>query len=271
MPELHLPNSVTIHYEEYHPSGSPTVLLLHGLGSAGADWLLQFKPLGEAGYHVLAPDLRGFGQSSWPGHTSVTAMADDMAVLLRELEAAPAHVVGISMGGTVALQLALDHPDLVRRLVLVNTFARLRPQGIGGYLYFPLRMLLMYTVGLERQARLVSRRIFPKPDQAVLRMQLYQRIVHTDPRAYRATMWALLRFNVEPRLHEIRVPTLVITGAEDTTVPPAAQRRLVAGIPGAQQIVIPGSGHAVILDNPVAFNQALLSFLGAEETQAVEG
>lgn len=261
MPKVELSNGVTIHYEEHNPAGSPTVLLLHGLGSAGADWLLQFPPLAAAGYRVLAPDLRGFGQSSWPEKTSVPAMAQDMALLLHTLEAAPAHAVGISMGGTVALQLALDHADLVRRLVLINTFARLRPQGLSGYLYFPLRALLMYTMGLETQARLVTQRIFPHPDQAELRDQLYQRVIHTNPRAYRATMWALLRFNVEKRLGDIRVPTLVVTGEEDTTIPPAIQRRLVEGIPGAQQVVIPQAGHAVIADSPDEFNRALLSFL----------
>jgi pimeloyl-ACP methyl ester carboxylesterase len=261
MPELTLPHGITIHYEEPNPDGSPAVLLLHGLGSAGADWLLQFEPLTQAGYRVLAPDLRGFGQSSWPGQTSVQAMAGDMGLLLRQLDTAPAHVVGISMGGTVALQLALDQPDLVRRLVLVNTFARLRPQGLSGYLYFPLRMALMYTLGMETQARLVVQRIFPRPDQEELRRQLFQRIAHTDPRAYRATMWALTRFNVEDRLGEIRVPTLVVTGEEDTTVPPAVQRRLAESIPGAQHVVIPGGGHAVIADSPDEFNRVLLGFL----------
>ncbi len=188
-------------------------------------------------------------------------MARDMALLLQELETGPAHVVGISMGGTVALQLALDHTDLVRRLVLVNTFARLRPQGLSGYLYFPTRMLLMYTVGIETQARAVTRRIFPHPDQEEFREELFQRIVNTDPQAYRASMWALARFNVEKRLAEIRVPTLVVTGSQDTTVPPASQRRLAEGIPGARQVVIPEAGHAVIIDHPDEFNEALLSFL----------
>lgn len=261
MPEIRLGNGVTIHHEEYNSTGSPAVVLLHGLGSAGADWLLQFKPLGDAGYRVLAPDLRGFGQSSWPGETSVPAMAQDIALLLDELDAGAAHVVGISMGGTVALHLALDHPQRVGRLVLVNTFARLRPQGISGYLYFPLRMGLMYTVGMETQARLVAQRIFPRPEQDVYRHQLYQRIVNTNPRAYRAAMWALARCNAEHRLGSISAPTLVVTGGQDTTVPPAAQSRLVEGIPGARQVVIPEAGHAVIIDSPVEFNRALLSFL----------
>ncbi|MBS1251633.1 MAG: 2-hydroxy-6-oxo-6-phenylhexa-2,4-dienoate hydrolase [Anaerolineales bacterium] len=250
-----------IHYEEHNPAGEPAVLLLHGLGSAGADWLLQFKPLAEAGYRVLAPDLRGFGQSSWPGRTSVPDMARDVALLLDEIDAGAVHVAGISMGGTVALQLALDHAPRVRRLALVNTFARLRPQGISGYVYFPLRMLLMHTLGMETQARLVTRRIFPRPDQAVYRLQFYQRVVNTDPSAYRAAMWALVRLNVEHRLGEIRVPTLVVTGEDDTTVPPAAQHRLVEGISGARQAVIPKAGHAVIADSPIEFNRVVLPFL----------
>lgn len=264
MPDRALSNDVTIHYEEYNLAGSPTVLLLHGLGSAGADWLLQFKPLGDAGYRVLAPDLRGFGQSTWPGHTSVPEMAQDMVLLLDAVGARVVHVVGISMGGTVALQLALGRAERVRRLVLANTFARLRPQGLNGHLYFILRMLLMYTLGLETQARVAAERMLPRPEQAVYRYQLYQRVVHTDPRAYRAAMWALIRFDVEERLADIRSPTLVITGGQDTTVPPAAQRRLVAGIPGARQVVLPEAGHVVIADSPVAFNQALLPFLGSD-------
>lgn len=264
MPEVRLSNGVTIHYEEYNPAGSSAALLLHGLGSAGADWLLQFKPLGEAGYRVLAPDLRGFGESSWPGRTSVPDMARDVVLLLDELGVEAADVVGISMGGTVALQLALERTDRVGRLVLVNTFARLRPQGLSGYLYFPLRMVLMYTLGLETQARLVAKRMFPRPDQAAYRLQLYQRVVRTDPQAYRASMWALARFNVEDRLHEVRVPTLVITGGGDTTVPPAAQRRLAEGIPSARRAMLPDAGHAVIVDSPIEFNRVLLPFLDSK-------
>lgn len=261
MPEISLSSNVTIHYEEHNPAGAPAVLLLHGLGSAGSDWLLQFPPLVTAGYRALAPDLRGFGRSSWPGNTSVPLMARDMAALLGGLDAGPAHVVGISMGGTVALQLALDHPDRVRRLVLVNTFARLRPQGLSGYLYFPLRMVLMYTLGIDAQARAVTQRIFPHPDQDELRAELYQRIVNTNPQAYRSSMWALGRFNAEHRLRDLHILTLVLTSDEDTTVPPATQRRLAERIPGARQIVIPGAGHAVIADHPDEFNESLLSFL----------
>lgn len=264
MSKIALSNGVTIHYEEHNPAGSPAVLLLHGLGSAGADWIMQFPPLVTAGLRVLAADLRGFGQSPWPGGTSVPAMAEDMALLLRELEAAPAHVVGISMGGTVALQLALEHAELVRRLVLVNTFARLRPQGLGSYLYFPLRMVLLHTLGLETQARVVTQRIFPHPDQKDLREELYDRIVSTDIHAYRASMRALARFNAEDRLGEINAPTLIVTGDQDTTVPPPVQRRLVEGIPGARQVVVPEAGHAVIVDHPDEFNQTLLSFLAEQ-------
>jgi 3-oxoadipate enol-lactonase len=263
MPEVRLANEVDIHYEEYNRDGDRTVLLLHGLGSAGIDWLLQFKLLAEAGFRIIAPDLRGFGRSSWPGHTSVAEMATDVAFLLDTLDVRWAHVVGISMGGTVALQFALDHAERVGRLVLVNTFARLRPQGLGPLLYFALRVGVIYTLGLERQAYVVSRRLLPRPEHALYRFQLRQRIAATDPRAYRAAMWALLRFNVERRLGEIQVPTLVVTGEADSTVPSAVQRRLAEGIPTADQVRLPESGHAVIVESPAAFNRVLCDFLAS--------
>lgn len=261
MPAIDLSDTLCLHYEEVNPSGAPTVLLLHGLGSAGGDWVFQFGPLSRAGYRVLAPDLRGFGRSSAPPEVTVQAMAEDMAVFLERMGAAPAHVVGISMGGTVALQLALDHPDMVRRLVLVNTFARLRPQGLSGRFYMLARAVLAALMGPQKQAEMVARRLFPHPGQELLRENILRRITQTNPCAYRSAMRSLMRFDVEGRLGELRMPVLVVTGAEDTTVPPPVQRVLVRGIPGARQTVVEGSGHGIIADNPEAFNRILLEFL----------
>ncbi len=265
MPTYDVSPDCTIHYLEHNPQGHPPVLLLHGLGSCGEDWVLQVTPFTAAGYRLIAADARGFGRSSYPGGgLTVRQMAEDMARLLEGIQAAPAHVVGISMGGTLALQLALDHPDLVRRLVLVNTFARLRPRSLRGWAYVLLRGVLVHTLGLPTQARMVARRIFPKPEQAPYREVLYQRITQTNPAAYRAAMRALVRFDVMDRLGEVRAPTLVVTGSEDTTVPPEEQAHLVRGIPNVRQVVIEGGGHAVILDHAEAFNQAVLDFLGED-------
>lgn len=262
MPAIDLSDVLCLHYEEVNPSGSPPVLLIHGLGSAGGDWAFQFGPLAEAGYRVLAPDMRGFGRSSAPPEVTVQAMAQDMACFLGRVNAVPAHVVGISMGGAIALQLALDHPETVRRLVLVNTFARIRPLGLGGWLYFATRALQTFLAGPKRQAQQVARYVFPHPHQQVLRENLIRRISQTNPCAYRAAMRSLMRFDVRHRLGELRMPVLVVTGAEDTTVPPSIQRTLAQGIPGARHVVVEGSGHGTIADSPETFNRILLEFLG---------
>ncbi len=105
--------------------------------------------------------------------------------------------------------------------------------------------------------------MFPRPEHAAHRDLLVRRIVESDPVAYAAAMRALVGFDARDRLAEIRAPTLVVTGARDTTVPPAVQAELARGIPGARHVVIDGGGHAVVVDQAEAFNRAVLEFLRA--------
>lgn len=266
MPILQITPKLRIHYLEYNPQGSPSVLLLHGLGATGASWILQIPVLVEAGYHVIAPDARCFGQSTYPGGgVRISDLAADTACLINHLGIDPVHVVGISMGGTIALQLALDAPLLIRKLVLVNTFARLRPKSPNLWFYYLLRFILLHMLGLAVQARAVAHRIFPRVDQDLYRQELVRQIGQADPRGYRAVMRALALFNVYNRLGEIHIPTLVISGASDSTVPINLQLELGHGIPSAKHILIPEAGHAVIIDQPELFNTHLLEFLEASQ------
>jgi 3-oxoadipate enol-lactonase len=245
-----------------NPGGTPGVLLLHGLGSNGDAWTLQFEPLIQAGCRPLAPDAPGFGGSRYDGQGwNFKRIAAALAALLKERGAAPAHIVGLSMGGVIAQQFALDYPDLVRKLVLVSTFAILRPAHWSGYLYFLQRLIMVNTLGLPTQAKFVAQRVFPHPEQESLRQILIEQVTRADPRAYRAAMLNLGLFNVVGRLREIKAPTLVVTGENDTTVEPVRQKILVEGIAGARQVVIPGAGHAVSVDKPEEFNRVLLEFL----------
>lgn len=263
MPYLPIDSRHSIHYLEFNPAGSKTVLLLHGLGATGDSWVLQVPALIESGYRLLAPDVRGFGKSDFPGGKSnITDMSQDMARLLEETHTTSAAVVGISMGGTIALQLALDTPCIVDHLVLINTFSSLRPKKASIWLYFAFRFILVHTLGLKVQAKAVSRRIFPNPQQETFRQELERQIASADERGYRSAMRALGKFNVTHRLGEIQCPTLIITGAEDSTVPPENQRQLVEGIQNARQIMIPGAGHAVTIQEPERVNQILLEFFG---------
>ena len=251
-----------LNYLDPHPAGHPVVLLLHGLGAEASSWTLQMPALIGAGFRPLAVDTPGFGQSAYDGSGwSIRRVAAEMAGLLDNLHSGPAHVVGLSMGGTIAQQLALDSPRLVRTLVLVSTFAVLRPDNLSGWMYFMQRLVLVNTLGLPAQAKVVAQRVLPGPQNAQFREMLVDTICRADPRAYRKAMTSLGMFNSLKRLGEIKVPTLVVTGADDTTVAPSRQQSLVNGIAGARQVIIPGAGHAVPVQQAERFNRELLRFL----------
>jgi len=258
-----------LHFLDPNPSGSPGVLLLHGLGADASSWTLQFPALVEAGFRPLAPDVPGFGASRYDGRGwSLKRVAAALAGLLDEAATGPVDVVGLSMGGVIAQQLALDKPQCVKKLALASTFAALRPESAAGWVYWLRRTLLVSFKGIPAQARFVAGRLFPRPEQEPLRRMLIEQITRADPRAYRAAMRALGLFDSRRRLAQIQAPTLVITGADDGTVSPSAQRALAQGIPGARQVVIAGAGHAVSVDHFEEFNAALLAFL-AERSEVV--
>jgi pimeloyl-ACP methyl ester carboxylesterase len=253
----------SLHYRDPNPTGNPAVLLLHGLGADASSWTLQIPALTSGGFRPIAVDIPGFGQSPYGGRGwSIRRVARDAADCLVELQTGPAHVLGLSMGGTVAQQFAVDTPRLMRKLVLVSTFAILRPENLSGWLYFMQRFFLVSLFGVPAQAKVVAQRIFPDPEQEELRKILVETISRADPRAYRKAMTSLGLFNSVKWLKEIKAPTLVVTGEDDTTVNPARQRLLVDGIPNVRQVVIPGAGHAVPVDQPDRFNRELLAFLG---------
>lgn len=251
-------NGVRTWYAE-SGSGEP-LLLLHGLGSSSDDWLLQIPTFSNR-WRVIAPDLRGHGRTPLPDTTlTIEQMAADMAELLERLDARPAHVLGLSMGGCVALALALARPDDVRSLILVNTGAAIRLSG-RRYLRGLTRVIALLVGGPPAMARVVARGLFPDPDQALLRQEAAARLSQVAPRAYLSAVRALLRFDARPRLAEIRCPTLVIAGAEDGTLGPQPTRYLADHIPGARLVIIPRSRHVTPIDQPEAFNRTVLNFL----------
>ncbi len=251
-----------MYYEDPNPNGKPAVLLLHGLGADSASWSYQTPVLLSQGMRPIIPDIPGFGKSRYVNKRwSIPGVTVELAGLVTDLSATPLVLVGISMGGTLALQLALDFPQCIERLVLVNTFASLRPRRFSELSYLAIRFLRANLIGVKAQAEMVAWRIFPRSNQAELRKMLIESIHHSDPAVYRAAMRSLGLYNVTKKLGKIRNPTLVITGTEDSTVPLAAQADLAEKIPGAKQVFIPGGGHAVTVDQPERFNQVMLDFL----------
>jgi len=259
----HPGSSSRMFYSLHEPDQSDrgSITLLHGLGSCGDDWLLQVPPL-VGHYRILAPDLPGHGNSSLERRLPlISHYADDVASLIAAQELYPTHVVGLSLGGLVAQQLALDYPELVRSLTLVNTFPQLKTALGRRKLRSMGRLSFLLRGNMEGVGQWVAEGLFPGPDQAFMRQAAAERIGSNPRRAYLQAMWAAFRFNSRRRLPEINTPTLVVAGDADTTVSMDANMELVRCIPGAQLAVIPNSGHATPIDAADEFNQTLLDFL----------
>jgi 3-oxoadipate enol-lactonase len=267
MPTFQRDHGEKLYYLDENPGSRETILLLHGLGVNSQSWVLQIPDFVKAGYRVIAPDLPGFGQSSDCAFKGFVHMAAGISNLVQYLEVQSVTTLGISMGGIVALQLALDYPSKVDRLVLVNTLAKL---DLGNPLLWPYylsRVVLIQTRGLEDQAKVVARHLFPRPEDELYRQATIESIKEADLDSYRRALRAIARFNVQPRLREIDCPTLVITGANDTTIPAKNQLGLAEGIPKADHVIIQNAGHAVCIDQSESFNRSVLEFLARHAIQ----
>ena len=256
-------NGIEIHYDT-HGDGSP-LLLLHGLGCSGEDWGRQLASF-TATRSVITPSLRGFGSSHKPpGPYTIEEHAADMHALLDQLGVGRCDVLGFSMGGAVALQMALDATDRIDRLVLVNTQAEFELDHWRRYLAAVVRLGLGHVRGMERMARFLSRRMFPDPHQAPLRREMMRRYADNDRRAYLAALRGLAGWSVQHRLHEIGCPTLVV-GAELDYMPLQDKRRLAERLGDARLEVVRNSRHCTPFDQAEEFNRVVLEFLDDEAT-----
>jgi pimeloyl-ACP methyl ester carboxylesterase len=256
-------DGVGIDYDER--GAGPTVLLVHG--TAARLWGSVGDELGDAA-RTVAYDRRSFGASVHPPVTDLTRHRDDAAALLAALGAGPAVVVGWSVGGVVALDLALTHPELVRALVLVEPplHAKRRPT---------LRMVRAIA-----SAQVLGRLGRPEAGaRAFLRWALARRGGGDDfdrvPPEWRAAMLANAAAIVaevragtgehldRARLAGLRVPVTVLVGSESDPVFGACARRLAAVVPGAELREVPGSGHVMQRDRPDVLVDAVRSALAA--------
>jgi len=241
--------------------GQPAIVLLHGLGSAGDDWPLQVVAFAPR-YPVITVDAPGHGRSGWLAAShNLRQMAADVAGLLEQLEEPPAHLVGLSLGGCIALQMGIDHPERTRSLVLVNSFARLRSAGWRGALRFARRLWLLAFAPMPATAEAIARGLFPKPEHREFYQAAVARLASNSKRKYWSAIRALLLFDARPHLGRVRCPALVVAGDRDLTIPLSAKVRLQQGIPSARLVVIPDSGHATAYDQAEEFNRIVLDFL----------
>ncbi|MGZ4394916.1 MAG: alpha/beta fold hydrolase [Gaiellaceae bacterium] len=240
-------------------SGSP-VLLVQGLGYPRWGWEPVVERL-QDGFLVVSFDNRGIGESDVPpGPYTAAGMAEDAVAVLDAAGIERAHVVGASLGGMIAQELVLAHPERVDRLALICT----TPGGAEAYpLPEPTLRLLAEAPSLAPQDAL---RLFIENAmvaRGALVDELYARRLASppDPAGWQAQAAAGATFDAYDRLGAIQAPTLVVHGTEDNVVDPRNAELLAARISDARLELVPGTGHMLFWERPDRFAELLREFL----------
>jgi pimeloyl-ACP methyl ester carboxylesterase len=268
-------DSIELYYEE-HGSGDP-LLLIMGLAADSMAWLFQVPELSKH-YRTITFDNRGVGRSSKPpGPYTISQMADDTAGLLDTIGIVRTHVVGVSMGGMIAQELVLRHPQRVRGLVLACTYPE-PDADIERQRQFSVEQLggkVMSGGDIEIDFKALDPMAF---FQQLLPLAFNQEFIEKElptimplfagalqygfsMEAILGQVAAVMSHKATDRLHQIKAPTLVMTGDADRLVPPANSDVLAKHIPGARLVKIPGGSHGFNFETPDLFNREVLSFL----------
>ncbi len=260
-----------IHWDE-EGRGAP-LLLIMGLGWPSQMWY-RSRPVLREKYRTIAVDNRGVGRSEAPpGPYSITQMAADAAAVLNAARVNTAHIFGVSMGGMIAQEIALQYPKKVRSLILGCTAAG-GPQVVRPE---PEALQVLATRGQdpEQFAKAISPFIYDSgtPAERIERIEedtAVRRKWYPPADAYFAQLQAIMTWEAYSRLGLIAAPTLVIHGENDRLVPPENAKLIAARVPGAKLAMIPRASHIFITDQTEAAHKAILEFLGAQATRQRE-
>jgi 3-oxoadipate enol-lactonase len=257
MPRLSV-NNIGMHFVE-SGQGSP-LLLLHGVGGSHEMWLPIVPDLARA-HRVIAADHRGHGASDKPrGSYTISLFGQDWVALMDALKVDRAHLVGLSMGGAIAMRLAVELPRRVRSLVLVDTWAFPHPDFLA---LMRKRLERLAAGDLAAYAEEAIPHVYSPAFIAANpeALSLYRaRVAQLNPDSIRAAVEACMAHDMRGRQAEIKVPTLVVVGKEDRLTPPYHSEYLARTIPGSRLVVIEGSGHIPHLEKPKEFLKAVVDF-----------
>jgi pimeloyl-ACP methyl ester carboxylesterase len=249
----------------------PDVLLLGGLSDPAESWGAQLEGLADR-YRLVAFDNRGAGRSPLPtDEMTVATMADDAAGVLRGLGVDGAHVAGFSGGSLIAQELALRHPELVRSLVLVSTWARMNrySKAVVGFLGW------LADVAPSERAMLEAFYLWiytPRAHESGMVDQVIDEVLAfpypQSPEAFKGQLRAFTEtHDTLDRLHEIATPTLVLAGELDIVVSPNYGRIVAERIPGAEYELLEGEAHQPFQESPEDFNRRVDEFWAQVEAK----
>lgn len=252
-----------IAYDLLGPESRPVVCITHSLAADGGMWAEQVPALLEQGWRVLRLDMRGHGGSDpVPGDYTMAALADDVAAALEALGIARVHYIGLSIGGMLGQAFALAHADQLISAMWCDTL----PSSPGGA-----RDAWDQRMATVRQANSLA----PLADATTERWltdafrqrnpgrwkQVRDTVAATTPAGYLGCCAAILGFDFTAQLPSVRLPVLVVCGADDVGTPPPQNRAIAALVPGARYEEIPAARHFPNVEHPDRFNRIMLDWL----------
>ncbi len=255
MPTIQI-NGAELYYEE-HGSGSEAIVFGHGLFASSKIWREPYISRLPPKYHAYAIDLRGHGRSSQTVNgCNFVQLAEDVYQWSQQLQIPPFLYVGVSMGGGVGVQLALEHPEVLRRMVLMNTVT-----GFGLLAPRPVIPLLALMAGNRWLLKKMLRSGFtrPPPDETV--QLLLDDALLVSKQTCVEWFHRNNRMRHLDRLRDIEVPTLVMIGGKDTVLPVDRQHRLADALPKGEKVVFEDAGHMMALEIPQDVFGAMSAFL----------
>jgi 3-oxoadipate enol-lactonase len=271
-------NGISISYDLHYPPHSistPTspfayIVLINGLADPKETWSLQIPALTAAGFTVLIFDNRGIGLTSSPaGPYTASLLAADAKSLTMHLQLPKFHLMGVSMGGMIAQQYALDYPADLLSLTLACTYAAPGPFCSRMFSMWADMVPIMGVPFVMRDVTLwaFTQDYFETREDELGEVETAMKYMTQSTPGYLAQLAAIQQFDTTKRLHEIKVPTLVLAGEQDILIPVALSRKLHDLIPLSRWKTVLG-GHGCMWEYPGSFNEAFLEFLQSSESKS---
>ena len=257
-----------IYWEE--TGSGPPLLLIMGLGYAHQMWH-RTTPLASKHFRTILLDNRGVGQSDLPpGPYPIQTMAADAAAVLDAAGVESADVYGISMGGMIAQEFAIQYPQRVRKLVLGCTACG-GPKVVRAEPEVNQVLMMRGEMTMEEGIQAAVPYIYDvdTPRARIEEDLAIRRVTYPTPEAYAYQLQGILAWESYSRLSEIKAPTLVIHGETDRLVPPGNGKLIAESISGSKLVMIPNASHIYMTDQPEASHQAIMDFLLAYKEAVV--
>lgn len=263
MPTVHL-NDIDTNYQ-LEGEGPETIVLVNGLADALESWDFQVPALLQAGFRVLRFDNRGIGGTDAPtGPYTSRMLADDAKALVDELGITDFHLVGVSMGGMIAQEYALNYPQDLTSVTLACTYAAPGP--------FCSRMFSMWQEMAQKMSvPFVMRDVtlwaftvpfFSEQPETAAEFEAEMAGLDMSVEAYLSQLNVIQKHDTTDRIAQLTVPTLVLAGQEDILIPTRLSHQLHDLVPGSEWASVPG-GHACLWESPDPFNEAIIAFTRA--------